>query len=208
MSSNRLFTDEELKDMGTRTLDVLQKAIEEGDQKTAGELAVRMYIEFYAMHDLYRDWLTHTFSIIGDRYGDDVLSEVLKETVEGYTNRISGYYEGKSLKQKIKIMMTGLRGHLQPVEIEEDDDKIVIKPSPCGSGGRQNSDGMYDGPNAFHKMKGPAPFTFGRAEFPTYCAHCHAQNLVSVFSSDEAVAETVPSEKLGEEPCISYIYKK
>ena len=152
-------------------------------------MADRMYAEFHAMHDLYRDWLTHTFSIIGERYGDEVLSEVLQATVKGYTDRLADRYEGKSLKRKIQIMVAGLRGHLQPLEIQEDDEKVVIKPSPCGSGGRQNIDKMYDGANAFHKMKGPAPHTFGRDEFPAYCAHCYYQNMFPLFSGQGARAD-------------------
>ena len=33
MNGNRLFTDEELREMGRRTLDVAQEAIEQGDKQ-------------------------------------------------------------------------------------------------------------------------------------------------------------------------------
>jgi hypothetical protein len=208
MSEKRLFTDEELRGMGERTLDTLQAAIESGDREAAGKLAERMYAEFYAMHDLYRDWLTHAFSIIGSRYGDEMLAEVLQETVKGYTSRLADRYEGKSLKRKIQLMAAGLRGHLQPLEIEEDDEKVVIKTMPCGSGGRQALEALYEGQDAFHKMKGPAPYTFGRDEFPAYCAHCYYQNMFPLFFGEDADVETVPAATLGEEPCLFCVYKK
>jgi hypothetical protein len=81
-----------------------------------------------------------------------------------------------------------------------------MRPSPCGSGGRQVMEKMYEGADAFHKMKGPAPYTFGRNEFPSYCAHCYYQNLFPLFPG--AGTETVPSEKPGEAPCSCYIYMK
>lgn len=207
MSDERLFTDEELEAMGARTLDVLQEAIESGDKEAAGKLAKRMYAEFSGMHDLYRDWLTHTLSIIGRRWGDESVGEVLEETVSAYAKRFEDRYKGKSLKRNVQILAAGLRGHLQPLKIEEDDEKIVITPMPCGSGGRQNIDGLYDGPNGFLRVKGPCEWTFGRTDFPVYCAHCHFQNLNPMIPGTEDTDKLEPSENLGQQPCVSYIYK-
>ena len=56
MAKESVFTPEELEVTGQRTLDLLQDAIDAGDKESAGKLAQRMYSEFSAMHDLYRDW--------------------------------------------------------------------------------------------------------------------------------------------------------
>ncbi|MBU2551554.1 MAG: hypothetical protein KKB20_24295 [Proteobacteria bacterium] len=208
MSEERLFTQEELDTMGARTLDLLNAAIESGDLEKAGKLANRMYAEFSAMHDLYRDWLTHTFSEIGRRFGDEALGEVMGETTKGFAERLADRYEGKSLKRKVQILLAGLRGHLQPLRVEEDDEKIAIIPSPCGSGGRQVLDGLYDGPQAFLRVKGPYDWTFDRTDFPVYCTHCCFQNLYPLFPGEEGSGDLVPADKLGETPCISYILKK
>ena len=53
--TNRVFTQEELEEMGKRTIDLLTEAIEAGDKERAKKLAGRMYREFSAMHDLYVD---------------------------------------------------------------------------------------------------------------------------------------------------------
>ena len=61
MGKEREFTREKLKAMGERTLDLLKDAIKAGEMEKAGKLARRMYNEFSAMHDIYRDWLTDLF---------------------------------------------------------------------------------------------------------------------------------------------------
>ena len=74
MNDKRLFSDQELKALGQRTLDLLVDALDDGENENAKKLARRMYNEFLGMHDLYRDWVTHLLTFIGERYGDDVLA--------------------------------------------------------------------------------------------------------------------------------------
>ena len=75
MNRNRLFTDTELKDMGTRTLDLVLAAIEEGDKKKAKELANRMYEEFNHLHDGYMIWVSGLLTHIYNNYGIDAVEK-------------------------------------------------------------------------------------------------------------------------------------
>ena len=77
------------------------------------------------MHDLYRDWVTHLLTFIGERDGDDVLAEALQETVSGYTRRLAKHYAAKDTRSKIAILLAGLRGHLQPFDIEDERRKTI-----------------------------------------------------------------------------------
>lgn len=206
MSEERIFSDEELKEMGARTLDLLLKSIEEKDHERATMLGKRMYAEFLAMHDLYRDWITHLLSFIGTRYGDGDLSEALNETVFGFTKRLSSRYANKGIKRKVQILAAGLRGHLHPFTITEEGDCFVITASVCGSGGRLVQEGAYDAPEGFLKIKDPQPMTFERADFPVYCAHCYFQNNCPV-EGDEPLFITEPADNIGEEACIIRIPK-
>jgi hypothetical protein len=207
MDHERLFTKEELETMGNRTLDILVKNIENGNIREAKKLAQRMYNEFLGMHDLYRDWITHVFTFIGEQYGDDVLREAMGKTVAGYTQRLGKRYEGKSKRHQIEMLLAGFRGHLQPFEIEEDDEKFIITPKPCGSGGRLIKDGGYDSPCNFLNIKSPQSMTFNREDFPVYCAHCYFQNISPVEPGAKPLFKTKPSEDLGKAPCQIYIYK-
>ena len=92
MTDKRLFTEEELKTLGRRTLDLLNDALDRGETAEAQKLARRMYSEFLGMHDLYRDWVTQLLTFIGEGYGDNALADALQETVGGYTRRLAKHY--------------------------------------------------------------------------------------------------------------------
>ena len=110
-----------------------------------------MYNEFRSMHDLYRDWTTATLSFIGRRFGDEVLEEAMTEGVKAWwLPNLEKFPQGpEALRQRIKMLVAGLHGHLQPLHIEEDDEKVVIQMQPCGSGGRLILEGKYEGPLRF-----------------------------------------------------------
>ena len=207
MDKTRLFREDELKALGQRTLDLLQSSIEAGDGETATKLAQRMYNEFLGMHDLYRDWVTHLLSFIGKRFGDEVLAEALEETVHGYTSRLADRYAGKPTRRRVEMLFAGLRGHLQPFDIEEDDEKFIITPRPCGSGQRQIESGTYDPPSNFLKIRRAQPMTFGQADFPAYCAHCFFQNQTLTEPGGKPLFVTEPSDEPGKKPCKIYVYK-
>ncbi|MCP4754098.1 MAG: hypothetical protein GY866_24700 [Proteobacteria bacterium] len=207
MGTDRTFTEEEFKAMGMRTLDLLVSSIENKDLEKAKQLAQRMYNEFLGMHDLYRDWLTDLFSFVGRRSGDGALGEAMAATVAGLTRRLSQFYKGKAARQRIQILAAGLRGHLQPFEISEDDEKYTITGHCCGSGGRLISEGKYEAPDNFLKIETAQEMTFNRPDFPVYCAHCYFQNISPAEPGGEPLFVTEPGERPGVDPCLIHIYK-
>ena len=79
MKKNRIFTDEELSEMSTRTLDIVLEAIDAGDKDRARELAQRMYREFNHLHDGYFSWVTGLQTFIYENYGIEVLEQAERE---------------------------------------------------------------------------------------------------------------------------------
>ena len=207
MDEERIFSDEELEVMGQRTLDLLQSSIHERDMDNAKKLSQRMCNEFLAMHDLYRDWVTDLLSFVGRRFGDDALHDALKQSVEGFTSQLGERYANKSPRRRLEMLVAGLRGHLQPVKIEEDDEKFTITGHPCGSGERLIRDGGYEPPRNFLKIQDPQPMTFNRVDFPVYCAHCYFQNLARIEPEGAPLFVTEPPSELGKKPCRVYMYK-
>ncbi len=193
--------------MGKRTLDLLLEALEKDSVDEAKVVAQQMYNEFLGMHDLYRDWITHLFTFIGEHYGDDSLAEAIGETVAGYTRRLGKRFAGKSKRRQIEMLFAGFRGHLHPFTIDENTEKLTVTPKPCGSGGRLVNEGGYDSPCNFLKIKQPQPMTFNRQDFPAYCAHCYFQNISSPEPGGKPLFETQPSEDLGKTACKIYIHK-
>ena len=113
----RFFTEEQLRDMERRTVDRLTDAIEAGDAEKAKKIAKRMYNEFLSMHDLYRNWITATLSEVAGRHGDEELEHVMVEGVRAWWKPIidSMPKDPESMPSRIKMFVSGLHGHLQPL---------------------------------------------------------------------------------------------
>ena len=205
--TKRIFTDAELEEMGRLTVDELQEAIEQGDKERAKKLARRMYREFQAMHDLYVDWISGTLSWVGRRFGDEVLDEALTQGMESWLRALGSVYPKNDLRRSVELLARGLKGHLQPLKIEEDSEKITVTQIPCGSGGRLISRGTYGPPQNFLLVQKPQPMTWDRKDFPVYCAHCWFANFLPICWGETPPFFTLPSEKLGEEPCRYVFYK-
>jgi hypothetical protein len=205
----RFFTDDELREMERRTVDRLTDAIDAGDGDKAKKIARRMYNEFLSMHDLYRNWITATLSEVGRRYGDDELEAIMMAGVRAWWKPIvESLPEGPgSMPAKIKMFAAGLHGHLQPLEIREDEDKIEIKLCPCGSGGRLVSEGKYEGPDAFLTIEKEQPLTYGRKNFPVYCAHEYAMEKVDIEENGKPFVVVEPADRIGKDYCTMIVYK-
>lgn len=208
MKGNKVFTEEELNEMGRQTVDVIEQSIDAGDRQKAKKLTRRMYREFLAMHDLFRDWVTALLTFIGTHYGDEALYQALEEGCSSWVKPLTELYANKDIRRKVELLAGGLRGHLQPLEIKEDDEKFIFLGRPCGSGGRLVLDGSYGPPRNFMKVKKAQPMTYGREDFPVYCAHCPFQEILPIEWNGAPLFVTVPPAKLGEEPCQMYLYKE
>jgi hypothetical protein len=207
--SNRLFTEAELTEMGKRTVDRVCEAVDEGDSEKAKQLAKRMYNEFLGMHDLYRDGTTGLLSWIGRRYGDEVLEEAMTEWVKAWWLRaLERYPKGpNALRQRIKMFAAGLRGHLQPLRITEDEEKVVIQMMPCGSGGRLVLEGKYEGPDAFLTIEKAQRLTYNRPCFPVYCAHEPPMEIVDIEKNGAPFVVVEPAGTIGKEVCSFIVFK-
>lgn len=207
----RLFTDQELKKMGTQTVELLKAAIDAGDKDNARELAQRMYNEAVSTHDLYLTWLTALLSFIGRRYGDQVLEESLRESqmvMQGpFAQEWFRLEQEENFRGKVELALSYLRMHLQPVQVQEDDEKFVFEMHPCGSGGRQVLNGQYEPPMNLLKVARPQPMTYGRPDFPVYCCHGAVSSLMAIDAGMVPSLYEDPSDKLGEKPCRFYMYK-
>jgi hypothetical protein len=115
--------------------------------------------------------------------------------------------EPEALRARIKMFTAGLHGHLQPLAITEDDEKIEIKLCPCGSGGRLISEGKYEGEGAFLTIRDPQPMTYGRSDYPVYCAHEYAMEKVDVEENGKLFVVVEPAARLGRDYCSMVVYK-
>ena len=203
---NRVFTEEELEEMGKRTVDVLTEAIEAGDKERAKKLASRMYREFSSMHDLYVGWTARFMDYIYSNYGEDVLYEALRKVI-GVSVKSMVDVRQVDFRHRVQAVAASLRGHLQPMKVEEDDEKVCITMEPCGSGQRLMQRGVYGPPHNLARIPTAHAMTWGMSDFPVYCTHCPVLEILSIEQLGYLANVTFPSQKVAEKPCKFCIYK-
>lgn len=205
MASKRIFTDQELKELGGRTLDKALEAIDSGDEEKAKKLAVQAQKEYNHLHDGYMVWVSGLLTFIYNNYGVDAVekAERFAHTIEA--KLVFKPPEKTDIRSVIEHRMKGLQGHMQPVTITEDDEKFVLTMHPCGSGERLIRMGGYEAGLA--KIKEPHPITWGMKDFPIYCCHCPIGELLSFDRIGDFAQVKVVSDPIGQERCQFTIYK-
>jgi hypothetical protein len=205
MSSKKIFTDKELKEMGTRTLDAVCAAIDAGDKKKAKELAQRMLDEFKHLHDGYFFWVTGLQSYIYRKLGVKAVEEAERQAHTIEAKVVFTPPEKNDLRTRVEHLASGLRGHMQPIAIEEDDEKITLTMQPCGSGERLiNMKGYEVG---LARVKEAHPITWGQKNFPMYCVHCPVMEMLDFENSGNLATAHFISDPIGKEHCVFVLYK-
>lgn len=207
MSSEKVFTEQELEELGQPRNELIQASIDAGDTEKAKKLTRQMHREFLSMHDIYRDWIACLLSFIGRRYGDDAVQEALQEYFDILMQPLGLLYSDQGPRRRVQMAAAGIRGHLHPFKVEEDEEKFTFILQPCGSGGRLALQGKYDPPCNFLRIKEAQQMTFQHHDFPVYCAHCYFQNIEPLKIIGKPLAIVVPPQNIGKEPCRTYLYK-
>ncbi len=205
MNEKRVFTDKELEEMGTRTLDQVLEAIDAGSKEKAKELANRMYREFNHLHDGYFTWVTGLQTYIYDKLGVDAVEEAERQahTIE---SKIAFIPSGETdFRKRVEGMAGGLQGHLQPITVREDDEKVTITMKPCGSGKRLILMGGYDA--GLGRVKEAHRITWGQKDFPLYCVHCPVMEALDIENTGDFAFCHFVSDPIGEEDCQFVFYK-
>jgi hypothetical protein len=206
MMMNRVFTQEELEEMGKRTIDLLTEAIEAGDKERAKKLAKRMYNESSNIHDLYVEWTAGFMDYIYANYGDDALYQALRKVVGDLPRPMVGA-EKVDFRRRVQGLAFALRGHLQPVKVEEDDEKVCMTMEPCGSGQRLVQRGAYGPPRNLTRIQKPHAITWVMSDFPVYCTHAPVLEILSIEQFGYPTRVIFPTEKVAEESCKYCVYK-
>jgi hypothetical protein len=202
----RVFSEEELDEMGTRTLDLLTDAIEAGEKEKAKKLANRMHREFSVIHDLYMNWLADMMDHVYRTGGEDELYVALRKTIGASLAPIANM-DKADFRRRVEMLATILRGHLVALELEEDDEKVCIKMTPCGSGQRLLEAGSYEPPRNLCMMDKPHAMTWGLSDFPIYCTHAPVMEILCMERLGRPVFVILPDSKVARQSCRYCIYK-
>ncbi len=209
MIKDRVFMNQELKEMGTRTLDLVLEAIEAGDKEKAKKLSKRMYDEFMGSGDGYRYWVTGLLTYIYRTYGIEVLEKAYREAFRMSSLQMEEAGKKADIRGKVKQVAHTLRGLGQSLSIDEDDEKICLTQQPCGSGQRLLEQGAYKPPCNFAMLEESHPLTFGggKGAFPVYCAHSAVLEILAMERTGYPNAVVYPAEPMATASCAYCIYK-
>jgi len=202
----RYFSEAELKEMGEETVKLIQQAIDAGELEKAKKLTRRMHREFMSQHENYREWVTTLLTFIYEKLGEEEVYNSIYRSFEAL-GALAAAYQGQDAGRQAAMLAAGFRGHLTPVVVEEDDEKLTVMMSPCGSGGRAIANNSYEPAGKCAKLKKPHKMTFGKADFPIYCAHCALQDILPMEKTGYPIWVIDVPDRVGESPCKYYIYK-
>jgi hypothetical protein len=205
MSDKRIFTEQELKEMGTRTLDLVLESIDSGNKDKAKELANRMYREFNYLHDGYMFWVTGLLTFIYENYGIEAVETAERKAHTIEANVVFKPLEKTDIRSQVEHLASGLRGHLQPITIKEDDEKVSLTMKPCGSGERIIQKGGYEAGLA--TVMEPNHITWGMKNFPIYCVHCPVMEMLQIENTGKFGAAHIVSLPLRHGACQFVFYK-
>jgi hypothetical protein len=208
MSEKRLFTQEELAEMGVPTLDLLLQAIDAGDKDRAAALAHRMKKEFSHLHDGYMFWVAGLQTYIYRNSGIDALEEAERQAHTAEAKVVFKPPEKTDLRSQVEHLASGLRGHMQPIDIVETDETISLSMKPCGSGERIIQMGGYSSEVGLAKVQEQHAITWGMKDFPVYCVHCPVTEALALENGGNFTRVKVVSKPLYHGACEYVFYKR
>lgn len=177
-------------------------AIEAGEHEEALSRARALHHEALARHDRGMSRISAILSWIGRSAGTPGIEAALGEAMSG------DMIGNASFRERAEALAHFTRVHLQPVPLEEDDEKLTFACARCPSGGRMIADGHYAAPRNDLVVKGPHPLTYGRDEIPVYCCHEPVMEIDSIRKTGAPLFVVEPAERLGFETCKTYLYKR
>jgi len=207
MTKDRVFTDRELKQLGTPTLDLLLQAIDAGQKEEAKALAKRMQDEFRHLHDGYFFWVTGLQSYIYRHLGADAVEEAERAAHTAEAKVVFTPPEKTDIRSRVEHLAAGLRGHMQPIEIVETDKTVSLSMKPCGSGERLIQMEGYSPEIGLALVTEPHRITWGMSDFPMYCVHCPVMEALELEATGEFGAVHVVTEPLYHGACQFVFYK-
>jgi hypothetical protein len=216
MPDERWFTDTELNDMSTPTMDRAIAALDAGDTDTARRLCEEMKHEWRFLHDLMVEGIAGLISYVQHAIGEDAVADAWRYGNErGWKDNVDSI-DALPRREIVKALAATWRAHSTSgvgpkpgaFSVTEDDEKFTFTMNPCGSGQRLVRRGKYEGDAAFGTTNEAHDWSYGRKDFPLYCTHCAFMNEIQPI--DWIGYPIYPSDPPGDfhrDPCTWYWYK-
>jgi hypothetical protein len=181
-------------------------AVEAGKDGEARELLRERDRQHQIIHDQFIDIMAGFHTYVGKVFGDQRLEGLFRHAGE---RQRQGFEKWESLLAEdfVRASADLLKSHMGNVTVTEDDEKFTITQDPCGSGGRLMREGAYDGPDGLYRIEAAQAMTFGKPDFPSYCAHCAVWNNIQCIEWFGYPQWSIDHPATPAGPCRIHIYK-
>jgi hypothetical protein len=173
------------------------------------------------VHDIYGDWGWALLTVIGRRWGEEILGEVLRVTQQPWLATRYERIQQMSAEEALQLAVEGMRGHFAgprrdgEVTVVEEPARYVMSFDACGSGGRMRrgdpvtgSGSRLEPPYNFMNVEGAYPWTWNRKGVCAYCAHCAVALQIMPIEQMGYPMRMVEYPEDPSEPCRWIIYKR
>jgi len=163
--------------------------------------ARELHEEALRSHDRGMSRVSALLSWITRKHGPDAVEAALEVAMS------ADMLGDASFRERAEALMHFTRVHLQSFDLREDDEKLTFLCPVCPSGGRMLQAGHYDPPRSDAHVPGPSPLTWGRETLPAYCCYEPVMERTSIEKTGVPLFVVDPPERLGVDPCPTYLYK-
>lgn len=217
---HRPIRQDDARDLGRSTPEMLLDALDQGRLDNARALAAYVLPEGKALHDLYCDWIWDILTKTAEAQGEEAVYRLCRATQETWMLRRT--WKGllkMSVEERVYINAEVMRAHRcgpkqdGGIEILEEEDRISIRMDPCGSGGRMRRGDPVAGtpsrlgpPYNFGVTQKAHPWSWGRVNVPYYCIHCAVNEILPTEWGGYPLWVTDYAED-AEAPCVWHFYR-
>jgi len=183
-------------------------AIRRGDVTAALALVdVKEHALYLPVHDRFVRFMADSMAFALKHGRDEGLMRFQMATAEGQK---AGFdkWEQMPAAEFAQVSAFLLKLHMGEVTVTEDAQRFTLHQKLCGSGGRLQTMGAYEGADALPFVEKQGPLTFGLPRLPVYCSHCPVWNGVATLKWYGRVHWLFENPAREDGGCTAHIYKR
>ncbi|HDH10842.1 MAG TPA: hypothetical protein ENG83_01335 [Nitrospirae bacterium] len=230
MQENRVFTDEELKELVRFEYDRIMECLKDEHMEKGSQLLKDLENRNTGILVSCIDSIAITLGFIQEKLGIGATEEVLRkcsssDDIQKECGGDNWYYqehgpdeymkswEEEPRRSMFKNLVVEFAGSMRSfmgrgfVSAEEDDEKIIFTLDPCSAGGRMKRQGKYRPPYNWPVSGEPHPLSFGLPDFPVYCQYCAVFHSILPIERSGAIWPVMLPPEKDEDPCTLLFYK-
>jgi len=177
---HRIFSQEERTRLETHPAQRAAEALDRGDVRSARLLALRLGTAHYHLYFGYLHWIARILGYVYRGHGVDALHESLRRSVLVWLQPNLDRFRTQGWGPGVRGLILPWRADLGGLRIREDDERVTVLRTPCGSGGRLLLEGWYERiPGAYLRVNERHRITRGEVGFPVFCTACEVVRELS-----------------------------